>query len=428
MIFMAVIQVKKYKTIKDENGNNIQVPKTPEEWNKETRNGTKTWYFSTRYEINGKKKQYKSKLFALKREAQDDERLFLNNPIEYIRNNSKRAKDALEFTVKDNCIKSKILDEYYDEYFLYDLKINKESTAYDHKTNYYKHVSPILGNFTPSEIDIAAIDKFHAQIESKQLAYSTNVNINSSLSGLLEFLKQKKGIISINYAKAYGSFKKPSDEIIPIEKKIKYQTIEEFNFFMKYIKNDFWYTFFNFLFWHGLRKGEQQALRWSDIDFEHETVSITKTVGKSKSGGVKITNTKNKKNRIIFLASQSVECLKLLYNKMSLLDGFNNEWFVFGRGKEKDEILARNTIDRNLKKFYVDLRKQNSDKKIRILTHHEFGRHSHASYLLNKGMGKIDIYFIIAQRLGDTEKVIRETYAHPYENVNNDKTKELLKL
>ena len=37
--------------------------------------------------------------------------------------------------------------------------------------------------------------------------------------------------------------------------------------------------------------------------------------------------------------------------------------------------------------FYEILIKNNPDKKIQILTHHEFGRHSHASYLLNKGLG-----------------------------------------
>lgn len=64
---MAVFQVKKYKLIKDENGNKIQVSKPKEEWNRETKNNTMTWYFSTRYKIGDKTKQYKSKLFALKR-------------------------------------------------------------------------------------------------------------------------------------------------------------------------------------------------------------------------------------------------------------------------------------------------------------------------------------------------------------------------
>ncbi len=78
---MSVIQIKKYKTIKDENGNKIQIAKTKDEWNKETRGGTMTWYFATRYILNNKNKLYKSKLFALKREDEEQERIFLNDPI-----------------------------------------------------------------------------------------------------------------------------------------------------------------------------------------------------------------------------------------------------------------------------------------------------------------------------------------------------------
>ncbi len=91
----------------------------------------------------------------------------------------------------------------------------------------------------------------------------------------------------------------------------------------------------------------------------------------------------------------------------------------------QQELL--NTIDRKLKNIYSLIIETYPEKKINVLTHHEFGRHSHASYLLNKGMGREDIYNIIALRLGDSERVIRETYAHPYENLNNDKTRDLLK-
>lgn len=49
-------------------------------------------------------------------------------------------------------------------------------------------------------------------------------------------------------------------------------------------------------------------------------------------------------------------------------------------------------------------------------------------YLLNKGMGNLDIYDVIGLRLGDSAEVIKGTYAHPYEDLNNDKTKDLLNL
>ena len=288
---MAVFQVKKYKLIKDENGNKIQVNKTKEEWNRETKNGSMTWYFSTRYKVNNETKQYKSKLFALKREAEEQERLFLNDPIDYIKEHSKRAKiDVVEDKIEDS---AKKLDEYYNDFFEYDLKHNKESTAYEHKLKYFKHVSPVLGSKIPKEIELKDINHFHTCIEDKISNQNTKISINASLSKFLDYLKVM-GIVEINYAKAYGSFKKVNDEVIEIEKEIKYQTIEEFELFMHNVTDTYWYAFFNFLFWHGLRKGEQQAITWKDIDFENEVVKINKTVSKSKSGGIKITNTKNK--------------------------------------------------------------------------------------------------------------------------------------
>ena len=244
----------------------------------------------------------------------------------------------------------------------------------------------------------------------------------------------QEDLSGIRVVKAYAKedyekekFKKVNDEVIEIEKEIKYQTIEEFELFMHNVTDTHWYAFFNFLFWHGLRKGEQQAITWKDIDFENEVVKINKTVSKSKSGGIKITNTKNKRNRVIYLASQSIEPLTKLYNQMKYMNSFTDDWFVFGYGPNKDNIVARNTIDRKLKNIYSLIIETYPEKKINVLTHHEFGRHSHASYLLNKGMGREDIYNIIALRLGDSERVIRETYAHPYENLNNDKTRDLLK-
>ncbi len=53
---MSIHQIKKYKTIKDENGNKIQVTKIDKEWNRETKNGSAIFYFSVRYTINKKTK------------------------------------------------------------------------------------------------------------------------------------------------------------------------------------------------------------------------------------------------------------------------------------------------------------------------------------------------------------------------------------
>ncbi len=426
---MAVIQIKKVKFIKDESGNKIQIPKTKKEWNKETKNGTATWFFSDRYITNNKTKQYHSGVFSTQREAKEEERIFLINPVEYIKTHSKRAKiNYNEVELKDD---SKTLDYYYDYFFEYDCTVNKESTAYEHKINYYKHVSPILGKEKIRNIDVISVDNFHTEIIKKNLSHLTNMKIHSVLSKFLEFLKFK-GLIELNYAKIHGTFIQIVDEETHEEKEIKYQTIEEFELFMKYVDDEFWYTFFNFLFWHGLRKGEQQALRWQDINFKDKTIKIHNSVSKSRTGGIKISSTKRQKDRTISIADNSYEILKKHYEYMKCFDNFNNSWFVFGYGSNINDIIGRNTIDRHFKKIYDILIEKNRDKKINVLTHHEFGRHSHASYLLNKGIAegyqREIIYEIIAERLGDTVEVIKNTYAHAYENKYYEQTKNLLKI
>jgi len=416
---MAVIQVKKWKYLKDKNlGEKIQIQKSKDEWDKETCKGTKTWFFSVRYTINNITKSYKSRQFALKREAEEDERLFLTNPMDYINKHSKRAKKVLEF----ECNKElKVLDDYLNDFFNYDLKNNKETTPYSHKTRYIKHVSPILGKENPNNIKLKDISNFHDKILEKNLSHNTNTGIHSALSTFLDYLVIK-GIIEINYAKVHGTFKKINDEVIDIDKKLKYQTEGEFNTFMSYVEDIKWQAFFNFLFWHGLRKGEQQAIQWKDVDFEKGLVVINKTVSRNKDGGEKITNTKNRRTRIIHLAEQSKNILQNYFAFCNCLPEFNKKWYIFGDYKWCPRTNIKRKLDNTYDEMCIDY------PKTKKLTHHEFGRHSHASHLLNKGLGRQDIYMIIAIRLGDSEEVIRKTYAHPYEDVNNDKTKELLSI
>lgn len=423
---MAIFQVKKYKTIKDENGNKTQVPKTQEEWNKETKNGTMTWYFSTRFEINKKRKQYKSKLFALKREAQEEERIFLSNPIEYIQNSSKRAKNNVEIVQKVNII-SKTLNEYFLDFIEYELNHNKGATAYAHKTIWNKHISEDLGNLTPDQVTFETIQEWHKRIDTKinditKKLYSSNSKntFHSTLSNFLQFLFHN-GKIKINYAKVIGSYKdktKNNNDKV----KIKYQTLEEFEQFMEVVEEEFWYTFFNFLFWHGPRKGEQRALKIKDIDFEHDTIHFYNTFSRNKNGGEEIGPIKNWKSRVTYLAEQSKPYLIKLINFYKQMDGYSDEWFLFGGPFS----IYKNRIDDKLKYYYQKLIEKYPDKKINILTHHEFGRHSHASFLLNIGCDREDIYFIIAERLGDTVEVIKSTYAKPYESLIIDKSKQLL--
>lgn len=422
---MTAIQVKKYKTIKDENGNKIQVIKTKEEWNKETCNGTKTWYFYDRYKINEKVKQYCSGVFVLKREAEEHNRLFLNNPIEYIKKYSKRAKIKVNEVIETKL--DKTLNEWFDDFINFELNHNKESTSYGHKKIWNKHFKQEYGNLLPNQINLVTTQEIHDFINTKInprtndfYTTSSKNTFHSTLADFFNFL-YRKGKIEINYAKVIGSFKKTNVNK-NAKSKIKYQTLEEYQQFMEVVDNDFWYTFFNFTFWHGPRKGEQRALKIKDIDLVHNSIHFHSTFSRNKNGGETIGSIKNGKERTTYLAEQSKPYIERLINFYKQMDGFSEEWFLFGGPYN----TYKNRIEDKLKYYYDKLEEKYTNKKINRLTHHEFGRHSHASFLLNIGCDKEDIYFIIAQRLGDTEEVIRNTYAKPYESLNNDKSKLLL--
>lgn len=227
----------------------------------------------------------------------------------------------------------------------------------------------------------------------------------------------------MNYEKIIGSYKNTTSNKNET-KKIKYQNLEEFNNFMDVVDDDFWFTFFDFLFWHGPRKGEQRALKISDIGLEHDIVHFHLTFSRNKNGGEKIGPIKNGKARHTYLAPQSKPYVTRLINFYKQMDNYSDDWYLFG-GPFK---LSKNKIDRMLKYYYSILKEKYPNIEINELTHHEFGRHSHASFLLNVGGDREDIYFIIAERLGDTPEVIRETYAKPYEKLNNDKSKVLLSM
>lgn len=426
---MSIYTIKKYKIIKDENGNKIQLEKTKEEWDKETCGGKKIYGFIDRYKINDKTKQYKSRVFEKKREAEAEERLFLLDSIKYIQEHSKRAKSSLKLENTDS--KDKTLNYYFPIFVEYKTNYIKGSSTYADKRNWELHIKNDFGDLTPNEVNLRKTQMWHEKKNklinpktNELYAIKTKNGWHTTLSEFFQYLYMN-GLIELNYARVVGIFKNPNVNKNAVSK-IRYQTEEEFNLFISVVDDPFWFKFFSFLFWHGCRKGEQRALRINDIELEYDSITFDETFARTKNGGESIGSIKNKRIRKIFLAKQCKPYIEELINFYKQMDGYNENWFLFGGAI----AIYKNRIDDKLNYYYDKLEKKYPNKKINRLTHHEFGRHSHASYLLaeglKKGLGLEEIYAIIAQRLGDSIEVIKKTYAHLYEKENNDKAKNIL--
>lgn len=403
---MAVFKVKTYKYIIID-GVKTKVQKPKEELDRQTCKGTKWWYFTVYYLLpDNTKKQYRSKLFETKNEAQEQERQFL------ISHGNGKIFSKIKKSLNDKFI------EYIEEN-----TSNKESSLYNYTSDYNNGIKPFFkdGQVLITDINVYWVKEWKKWVLEHGWTHAHNQRLFCVLSTILD-KAVKDEELEENIVKKQGNFMSRNDQVIE-RKKIRYQTPRQFDEYMSVVDKLIWQAFFNFAFWHGLRKGEQQALTWNDIDFEKMTVTINKTLSdKVRGGGFKITNTKNRRDRCIALADQSLPYLFKLHDYYSKMDGFNSNWFVFGGIR----FLAKTTIDNNLKKYYDRLRESKTTEfekeHIIRLTHHEFGRHSHASLLLNLGAS----YGDIALRLGDTEQVIIDTYAHPYDELKNKQMRNML--
>ena len=192
-----------------------------------------------------------------------------------------------------------------------------------------------------------------------------------------------------------------------IKKEMNFFTYEEFSSFIEQETELKYKSFFEMLYYCGLRKGEANALTWKDIDFDNHTISINKSVT-LKLKGVKwlITSPKTKTStRILLLPKVLESSLKLLYSEYSKYANFSEEWFVFG-GIEP----LKDTTIRDYKNKSCEL---SGVIQIRI---HDF-RHSCASLLIKNGAS----ITLIAKYLGHSNiATTLNTYIHLYKNEMSD--------
>ena len=184
---------------------------------------------------------------------------------------------------------------------------------------------------------------------------------------------------------------------------MQFFTYDEYKKFDSVIDSHVWHTFFEILYFLGLRQGECQALTWLDVDLSNKTLKVSKTLT-SKIKGEKwtISSPKTKtSNRTLPLPDIIVNDLAKIKNDVKKLKDYNDKWFVFG-----NTIPFRENTIANHKNSYcikADL------KQIRI---HDF-RHSCASLLINQGA----TITLVSKYLGHSKvSITLDVYSHFYKS------------
>jgi integrase len=324
-----------------------------------------TYYFQTRVKkADGGYRQIKRRGFKSSQEARRAE-----------------AEAIIEF--EDETSANPYFEHVAKEYLEWYKKRRKASSYAKIEGIVRIHLIPFFGNKRIQNIRNRDVSKFHDSIiDSRKLA--TLQIIHVVLSAIFNYAI-KMEYTQKNPARAIGNFEgKP-------EKRINFWTLDVFKAFMKHVDDFTYYVMFMVLYYSGMRKGEMLALTWGDIDFDNNIINIDKN---NYNG--KVTTTKTGVTR-------QIKMPKFVMHLLSRLKDNQNPkmtYVVFGEYKKP---LSTTTIDRVFHKYI----KQSGVKRIRI---HDF-RHSHASYLINKGV----IISVISKRLGHTDiSTTLNTYSHLY--------------
>jgi len=334
---------------------------------------TGKWFYTFRYKDPwGKTHTKKKRGFRTKREAQREEA---------------KAKE------EGGTNGSITMDELYQQCVAADLRC-RDSTLSVQEVEYRMSIKPFFGEMRIDKITPQVVDMWQKQL-LKQYASSTVLRRKSTLSKILSFAA-KAGYIPKNPVSLSSSFKVTTKESA-------FWEIEEFESFIQNVDDPQYNLLFATLFLTGMRIGEAQALQWKD--FDGDQIHITKTIKRANGRFVvgDAPKTENSK-RWVDLPESFADRLRKWKEENESLDGFNDDFFIFGG----ITYLPKGTISDRFKR-YIKM------ADVPAITIHGL-RHSHASFLISRRVPDV----LIARRLGHTVSTLYKTYAHIYRKLSDE--------
>ena len=294
------------------------------------------------------------------------------------------------------------MQELYNEYTAAKKHEVRETSLLKTKNRLEHHVLPYCRNMQLEKIDAAMLTKWKNTLSESKLAVSTRRGIFGEFRAMLNFAV-RTGRLSRNPLSLVGNFKNAYE--INHQERLQYYTPDEFKKYIACARKSAstitewgYFVFFAIAYFTGARKGEINALKWSDIDgdFLHIRRSITQKL----KGGDKETPPKNKTSyRSLQMPLPLIRILAEHKERQKEIKYFTEDFRICGG----PNCLRDTSIDQANRRFA----KAAGLPRIKI---HDF-RHSHASFLANEGINIQEI----ARRLGHSKiEITWNTYAHLY--------------
>lgn len=279
----------------------------------------------------------------------------------------------------------------------------KDVSIYDIEKKYKLHIGKTLGKTGISKINKKVIIQWQKDLFDKGYKNSQLKNIQTLFNAIIKFAI-KNEIIHMNPFDIVGFITNQNEPKLEMQ----YLTLDQYIKFEEYLKTDrdFGKESIMTLYYTGLRVGELQALTWKDFRdgklFIHSTYSqkLKKISSTTKTG----------KTRYVLLPEKINTLLNNLKAEYKQFTDFTEDKFIFGYHNPIPLKTLHNIKNNAIKQY-----NNTNDDKLPIIRIHDL-RHSHVSLLKNSGFTS----FEIAKRVGNTEREINETYAHLFNETQQE--------
>lgn len=264
--------------------------------------------------------------------------------------------------------KNPLMKDALEEYISFCSLHCKESTIETYKNYINVALKPLhlkqIKNIKQSTI----IDFLRTYKEGK--APKTYNNLLGFLKGFFEYFSENKTI-----------YENPIKKIKPlplVDTQAKAMDEELTQMFLKHAKKaPFWvFVFFSTLLYMGLRISECIALERADIDLVNAKMNINKQYYRYR-----LTSTKNYATRVIDIPGQLLKILKIYMRSSAKY----NSPLLFNSPKETGKYINVNNIREHHFRNIINSIEEELNTDLSALTPHSL-RHTHATYLLSKGI------------------------------------------
>ena len=296
------------------------------------------------------------------------------------------------------------VQQLYDEYEVYHSHETRTTSHDSAMRNLRYRVLPTMSGYRLDRLSQPVLAQWKNEIAATNLSLTTKRNAYAAFVAMLNYAV-KMEYLPKNPLTVLGNFKdsnvveKPADTL-------QYYTAEQFRAYIAQARDRAvtltergYYVFFCIAFYTGARKGEINALKWSDID--GNIMHIRRSIAQKLKGGDVEGPPKNKSSyRDLQIPAPLMKILE--EHKQLQREGskrFSEDFRICGG----ERPLRDTSIEKHNQKFATAA----GLPHIRI---HDF-RHSHASLLANEGINIQEI----ARRLGHSNvQMTWNTYSHLY--------------